>query len=63
MQSAGFSLRLMIGPIPTNTDLRVNSIPDWKAKQPFSVQWLCFSDSCRTEGSKQEYAGAKAIRR
>lgn len=36
-QSVGFNLRFMIDRIPTNTDLRVNSIPDWTGKQPFSV--------------------------
>lgn len=37
-QSVGFNLRFMIDRIPTSTDLRVNSIPDWTGKQPFSVQ-------------------------
>jgi tetratricopeptide (TPR) repeat protein len=37
-QSAGFNLRFMIDRIPTNTDLRVNSIPDWTGKQPFSIR-------------------------
>lgn len=37
-QSAGFSLKFMIDPIPTSTDLPVNSIPDWTGKQPFSVR-------------------------
>ncbi|MGB6688707.1 MAG: cellulose synthase subunit BcsC-related outer membrane protein [Terracidiphilus sp.] len=36
-QSAGFSLKFMMDPIPTNTDLQVNSIPDWTGHQPFSV--------------------------
>jgi cellulose synthase operon protein C len=36
-QSAGFNLRFMIDRIPTSTDLRVNAIPDWTGKQPFSV--------------------------
>ncbi len=36
-QSVGFSLKFMMDPIPTNTDLRVNSIPDWTGHQPFSV--------------------------
>lgn len=36
-QSAGFNLRFMVDRIPTSTDLRVNSIPDWTGKQPFSV--------------------------
>ena len=37
-QSAGFNLRFMLDRIPTSTDLRVNSIPDWTGKQPYSVQ-------------------------
>ncbi len=37
-QSAGFTLRFMVDPIPTRTDLRVNTIPDWKGQQPFAVQ-------------------------
>ena len=37
-QSVGFSLKFMIDPIPTSTDLQVNSIPDWTGKQPFSVR-------------------------
>lgn len=36
-QSAGFSLKFMVDRIPTSTDLRINSIPDWTGKQPFSV--------------------------
>jgi hypothetical protein len=37
-QSVGFSLKFMMDRIPTSTDLRINSIPDWTGKQPFSVQ-------------------------
>lgn len=37
-QSAGFSLKFMIDPIPTSTDLKVDSIPDWTGKQPFSIR-------------------------
>jgi cellulose synthase operon protein C len=37
-QSAGFSLRFMLDSIPTSTDLRVNSIPDWTGSQPFSIR-------------------------
>jgi hypothetical protein len=37
-QSVGFSLRFMFDRIPTNTDLRVNSIPDWTGQQPFSIR-------------------------
>ena len=36
-QSAGFNLKFMMDRIPTSTDIRVNSIPDWTGKQPFSV--------------------------
>jgi len=37
-QSAGFNLRFMVDRIPTGTDLRVNLIPDWTGRQPYSVQ-------------------------
>jgi cellulose synthase operon protein C len=37
-QSAGFNLRFMMDRIPTSTGLRVNTIPDWTGKQPFSVK-------------------------
>ena len=37
-QGAGFNLRYMIDKIPTSTDLRINSIPDWAGKQPFAIQ-------------------------
>jgi hypothetical protein len=37
-QSVGFNLRFMVDRIPTSTDLRVNSIPDWTGKQPYSIQ-------------------------
>lgn len=37
-QSVGFSLKFMVDRIPTHTDLRVNSIPDWEGQQPFTVQ-------------------------
>ena len=36
-QSVGFSLRFMMDPIPTSTDVHVNSIPDWTGRQPFSI--------------------------
>jgi cellulose synthase operon protein C len=36
-QSVGFNVRFMLDPIPTSTDLRVNSIPDWTGRQPFSI--------------------------
>ncbi|HLJ78516.1 MAG TPA: cellulose synthase subunit BcsC-related outer membrane protein [Acidobacteriaceae bacterium] len=37
-QSVGFNLKFMLDPIPTRTDLRINSIPDWTGKQPFAIQ-------------------------
>ena len=37
-QSAGFSLKFMFDRIPTRTDLRVDSIPDWTGKQPFEIR-------------------------
>jgi len=36
-QSVGFNLRFMVDRIPTSTDLRVNSIPDWTGKQPYTI--------------------------
>lgn len=36
-QSVGFSLKFTVDRIPTSTDLRINAIPDWTGKQPFSV--------------------------
>ena len=37
-QSVGFSLKFMIDRIPTHTDLRINSIPNWQGQQPFAIQ-------------------------
>ena len=37
-QTIGFSLKILAHPLPTNTDLHVNSIPDWKGNQPFGIQ-------------------------
>ncbi len=37
-QNAGFSLKFMFDPIPTRTDIRVNSIPDWTGKQPLGIR-------------------------
>lgn len=37
-QSVGFSLNFMVDRIPTHTNLRVKSIPDWKGNEPFSIQ-------------------------
>ncbi len=36
-QSAGFSLKFLVDFIPTSTDKRVNSIPDWTGNQPYSL--------------------------
>ena len=37
-ESVGFNLRFMVNRVPTNTDLRVNSIPDWTGQQPFAIR-------------------------
>jgi hypothetical protein len=37
-QTVGFSLKFLVHRLPTNTDLRVNSIPDWKGNQPFGIE-------------------------
>jgi hypothetical protein len=37
-QSVGFNLRFMLDRIPTSTDIRVNSIPDWTGQQPYSIR-------------------------
>ena len=37
-QTVGFSLKFLAHPIPTHTDLHVNSVPDWKGNQPFGVE-------------------------
>jgi len=37
-QSIGFGLKIMIDPVPTSTDLKINSIPDWTGTQPFSIR-------------------------
>ena len=37
-QSVGFSLKILAHPLPTDTDLHVNSVPDWKGNQPFGIQ-------------------------
>jgi tetratricopeptide (TPR) repeat protein len=37
-QSAGFSLKFMFDRIPTRTDLHINSIPDWRGNQPFTIR-------------------------
>jgi hypothetical protein len=34
-RSAGLTLKLLARPLPTSTDLRVKSIPDWRGNQPF----------------------------
>src|SRR5207247_10179327 len=38
-QTVGFSLKFLVHRLPTNTDLHVNSIPDWKGNQPFGVEY------------------------
>ena len=37
-QSVGFSLKFLVHRLPTNPDLQVNSIPDWKGDQPFRLE-------------------------
>jgi Tfp pilus assembly protein PilF len=37
-QTVGFSLKFLVHRLPTNTDLHVNSIPDWKGNQPFGIE-------------------------
>src|SRR5260370_30690594 len=37
-QTVGFSLKFMTRRIPTDTDLHVNSVPDWRGKQPFGIE-------------------------
>jgi len=37
-QTVGFTLKFLLRPLPTNTDLHVDSIPDWRGKQPFGIQ-------------------------
>ena len=37
-QSVGFSLKFMLDPVPTSTDLLVNSVPDWTGKQAFAIR-------------------------
>jgi Tfp pilus assembly protein PilF len=37
-QAVGFSIKFLIRPLPTDTDLHPKSIPDWKGNQPFAIQ-------------------------
>jgi len=37
-QSVGFSIKFLIHRLPTNPDLQVNSIPDWRGDQPFRLE-------------------------
>jgi tetratricopeptide (TPR) repeat protein len=37
-QTVGFSLKFLAHRLPTNTDLHVNSIPDWRGNQPFAIE-------------------------
>jgi hypothetical protein len=32
---AGVALKLLARPLPTSTDLRVKSIPEWRGNRPF----------------------------
>jgi hypothetical protein len=36
-QSVGFSIKFLFRRLPTNPDLQVNSIPDWRGDQPFRL--------------------------
>ena len=36
-QTAGVTLRYLFRRLPTNTELRVKSIPDWRGNQPFGI--------------------------
>jgi tetratricopeptide (TPR) repeat protein len=36
--TVGFSIKILAHRIPTNTDLHVNSIPDWRGNQPFGIE-------------------------
>lgn len=37
-QTIGFTLRYLMHRLPANTDLHVKSIPDWRGRQPFSLE-------------------------
>jgi len=37
-ESIGFSIKFLVRPLPTDTDLHPSSIPDWKGTQPFGIQ-------------------------
>jgi hypothetical protein len=37
-QTVGFSIKILAHRLPTNTDLHVNSVPDWKGNQPFGIE-------------------------
>jgi cellulose synthase operon protein C len=37
-QAVGFSLKFLIRPLPTDTDLHPKSIPDWQGNPPFGVE-------------------------
>jgi hypothetical protein len=36
-QTAGFSLKFLVHRVPTNPDLQVHSIPDWRGNAPFDL--------------------------
>jgi cellulose synthase operon protein C len=37
-QTIGFNLKFLMHRLPTDTDLHVKSIPDWKGRQPFGIE-------------------------
>jgi hypothetical protein len=37
-QTVGFSIKILAHRLPTNTDLHVNCVPDWKGNQPFGIE-------------------------
>jgi len=38
MQTVGFSIKILAHRLPTDTDLHVNSVPDWRGNQPFGIE-------------------------
>jgi hypothetical protein len=38
MQTVGFSIKILAHRLPTNTDLHVNSVPDWRGNPPFGIE-------------------------
>jgi len=37
-QTVGFSLKFTVGRLPTDTDLHVYSVPNWRGNQPFGIE-------------------------